>query len=129
MNLARTWPINEADAECKAAHRHGEAERGKQRHAECNQTCWNHHSQFRFYQYKVLGQRAVSIFSRTPRTSSVFLLSKYQSIVFFRPSRNFVFGSQPSSFLARALSATRLAGPVGMSRRKRISAFFPAKSS
>src|SRR5579863_7760986 len=51
---------------------------------------------------------SVSIASRVEATCSCCLTETYQSIVRWRPSINFTFGSHPSSFFASELSATRL---------------------
>ena len=58
---------------------------------------------------------SVKICSRVRCTWCRFFVRKYQSMVRCRPSMNFTCGSQPSSFRARELSATRFIGPVGIS--------------
>ena len=64
-----------------------------------------------------------------PRAAIEAGLVSVDGIVLRKPSRKGVFGSQPRSFLARLLSATRLMGPVGMSGRSLISALCPDRVS
>src|ERR1700678_2296873 len=123
VNLPRTRLVHHSETQSETTDRDGKTERRKKRH--------NKSDQIGMYGYHCShsGYRAVSIFSRTARTCSFCLVAKYQSMVLRKPSRKGVFGSQPISFFARALSATRFTGPVGMSGRKRISAFCAEKSS
>src|SRR6266568_6388908 len=69
--------------------------------------------------------RSVSILSTARLTSRGFLVAKYQSIVRRRPLRNMMAGSHPSKRLAKALSATRFMGPVGISGWSSIFARWP----
>src|SRR5271154_544037 len=121
--LARSRLVHHSKPNRQVTHRNRKAERGEQGHCECDQVGADGHRRCHS------SQRAVSICSRTPRTCSFCLVAKYQSMVLRSPARKGVFGSQPISFFASALSATRFTGPVGISGRSRISAFCPENSS
>src|SRR3989338_1603255 len=66
--------------------------------------------------------RFVSLSASASSASCKRFAPKYQSRVRCKPSTNFTRGSQPSSFFAKELSATRFRGPVGILGQSRISA-------
>src|SRR4029077_4483502 len=121
--LARAGPAHQAEIQGQPADGYGHAERGSEGNGEGNKLT----RQTRLPSDRA--HRAVSMCSRISWTLSFFFDAKYQSIVRRSPSRNITCGSQPISFFARALSATRFTGPVGMSGRSLISAFRPEYSS
>ena len=95
VQLTSVRQVNHTDAEGKPSHRSCQAKGSGQSNNE------RQHSSKH-------GHLSVSISSREAETRFWSLEETYQSTVRWRPCMNVLLGSQPRSFLAKELSATRL---------------------
>src|SRR5215469_5762440 len=121
VHFARAWLIHKACVQGKLPHRPRQSKRCRQGNCERDRAA-------QYHKTSKINQRAVSIVSKRSLTCAGLRSAKYQSMVRRKPSRNMTSGSQSRSCFAKALSATRFAGPVGIFRKNLKSAFLPAYS-